>query len=149
MVCLVCTWPMLLHPPLSARNKTYIINAMAHTCSTWTAPLVYSLLCRGLDLLILRQLLGSVNVRWRVQRVALLGPDGGKLLLDVIAALLPLVNLSKTLLDLLDFLLDLHLLALSADTLKLPLVAALALAEDEVKRVVLLERGAGGNGNQG
>lgn len=78
-----------------------------------------------------------------LQRLTLIRPHRRQLLVNVFSPLLPLVNLCQPLTDLLELLLHLELLALSADAVKLPFVARLTLSEDQVVSVVLFERRAG------
>ena len=90
---------------------------------------------RRLSILSLTGSLGSGVRRGREGLTALLvgtgafDPDLGEFVVDLVAAALPLVDLGKAVAELLKLALDVHLLALGADTLKFPLVAALSRAQ--------------------
>jgi len=64
-------------------------------------------------------------------------------------AALPLVHVGEPLPQLVQLALDVHLLALRADALQRPLVAALAQPQHQVVRVVLLEGRTCRDGDQG
>lgn len=90
-----------------------------------------------------------LGIRRRLERVPAIDPDARELVLNLLPAGLPRLDLRQTLAELTQLLLDMHLFALGADALKRPLVALLAGAEDEVVRVVPLERRAGGDCDEG
>lgn len=87
------------------------------------------------------------DVLGSLERLTLIRPHRRELLVNVFSSLLPLVNLRQPLSDLLQLLLHLQLLPLSADALKLPAIAAVTLSQDKVVGVVLLQRSAGRDGN--
>ena len=90
-----------------------------------------------------------LRVRRRAQLVAALHPHALQLPLDLRPALLPLLHLGEALAELCEFLLDARLLRCRADALELPLLGRLAEPEGEEVGVVALERGAGGDGDEG
>lgn len=88
------------------------------------------------------------NILGRIKRLALICPHRRQLRVNVLPSLLPLLHLCQPLANLLQFLLNLQFLSLSANALKLPLVTRVASSENQVIRMVLLERRASRNGNQ-
>ncbi len=88
-------------------------------------------------------------VRRRTQVVATLDPYLRQLLLDLVPARIHLLYLREALAEFLQLTLDMHLLPLGPDALELPLVATLSHPQHEVVCVVLLQRRASRDGNQG
>lgn len=83
------------------------------------------------------------------EQLTALHPHLRELALDLRVARLPLLDLGELVLQLLELAPGVHLFHLGADALQLPAVVAVALAEDQVVGVVLLEGGAGGDGDKG
>ena len=102
----------------------------------------------------LHLLLGSDTALGRIRGsieglLAAFHPHLAQLGLDLGMAGLSNLDLRQLLLQELQLAPCVHLLRLGADALDFPLVALLALAEDEVVRVIFLERGAGGDSDEG
>lgn len=81
-----------------------------------------------------------VNIRWCVEQITLICPYRVEFILNLFSPLLQLVYLLKALTQILHLLLDLHLLALCPDALKLPGVTIVTGAELQIVIVVLFER---------